>query len=203
MCSRFEQDAKAKKIKKKFDVTGSVAMPNAPEIKPTDMALVINQMHETQFLSWGFPSMWDGKPLFNARCETLEQKPSFSSFLEQRCIIPATLFPEWRKEGKNRFRNSIFLQGANSSPTVEIMGFAGLMSSTHFTIITCTAAPVMAHVHGRMPVILTADNQKLWLSPGLNFGDVRAALIPYEGDDLCVMEDTIIPPVSAQGDLFQ
>lgn len=194
MCSRFEVDAKAGDIKKKFEVEGDIALPNAREVRPTDLGLVIDFDRKASLLAWGFPSSWDGKPLFNARAETITEKPSFSAFLEQRCIVPATMFPEWRKDGKNKFRNSIFLEDT-------VMGFAGLRSDTHFTIITCAASPAMAHVHGRMPAILTPDQQNLWLDANKDFSIARGILQPYEGDNLCIIEDAPKPP--DQADLFQ
>jgi putative SOS response-associated peptidase YedK len=50
-------------------------------------------------LTWGLIPSWstDGKGFINARCETLEAKPSFSeSFQQRRCLIPADGFFEWR-----------------------------------------------------------------------------------------------------------
>ncbi len=197
MCSRFELDAKTSKIKQRFDVSGELTRPHNTETKPTDMAVVIEPSRVVRLLSWGFPATWDAKPLYNARAETLSEKPSFQPFLEHRCIVPATLFLEWRKDGKSSYRNRIFLTDQDQP---AFMGFAGLMSDTHFTIITCAANQIMAPVHGRMPVILSRSAETAWLDPGVTFNNAARLLKPYEGNDLCVMEDAVDPP--PQGELF-
>ncbi|MBT4890151.1 MAG: SOS response-associated peptidase, partial [Rhodospirillales bacterium] len=88
MCGRFELDAKAEVFKKRYKLKRPPAMPNTPEVRPTDLSVVVNGKREAVLLGWGFPSEWDGKPLFNARAETLADKPSVCPYLEQRCIVP-------------------------------------------------------------------------------------------------------------------
>ena len=52
-------------------------------------------------LRWGLvPGRWaekaSGRPLINARAETLQSQPAFrESFAERRCLIPADGFYEW------------------------------------------------------------------------------------------------------------
>ena len=47
---------------------------------------------------WGIPGNRDGRPLFNARSETVHQLPAFrDAFQSGRCLIPASGFYEWRK----------------------------------------------------------------------------------------------------------
>lgn len=55
------------------------------------------------FLTWGLIPSWssDGKGFINARCETLESKPSFTeSFQRRRCLILADGFFEWKGLGR-------------------------------------------------------------------------------------------------------
>jgi putative SOS response-associated peptidase YedK len=197
MCSRFELDAKTSEIKQRFSVAGDLSKANKIETRPTDLAVVIDPSRVARLLIWGFAASWDGKPLFNGRAETLTDKPSFQPYLQSRCIIPATMFPEWRKGVKSRHRNRIFL---NNQDKTTFMGFAGLMSDTHFTIITCAANAIMAPVHDRMPVILSPDAEQTWLDRSLSFNTASSVLKPYALDDLCVMEDQTAP--SPQGELF-
>ena len=56
-------------------------------------------------MQWGLIPKWAkdpkiGNKLINARSETVYEKPSFKeSFTQKRCLIPASGFYEWRKEG--------------------------------------------------------------------------------------------------------
>jgi putative SOS response-associated peptidase YedK len=44
-----------------------------------------------------------GNQMTNARCETLNQKPSFKQLLaSRRCLVPADEFYEWAREGKRK-----------------------------------------------------------------------------------------------------
>jgi len=61
-------------------------------------------------MRWGLIPAWWSKPLkelrlatFNARAETVAEKPFFrSSFKRKRCLIPATGYYEWHTEGKEK-----------------------------------------------------------------------------------------------------
>ena len=61
-------------------------------------------------MRWGLIPAWWSKPLkelrlatFNARAETVAEKPFFrSSFKRKRCLIPATGYYEWHTEGKRK-----------------------------------------------------------------------------------------------------
>ena len=57
---------------------------------------------------WGLVPSWSkdqaiGTRLFNARAETISEKPLFRSlFKKKRCFIVADGFFEWKKEGKSK-----------------------------------------------------------------------------------------------------
>jgi len=56
--------------------------------------------------------------------------------------------------------------------------FAGLGDAEHTTIVTCPAAPVIADVHGRMPVLLESDQIPLWLDTSRSLQDLAGLLQP-------------------------
>ena len=60
-----------------------------------------------RLLGWGLGVDWTAKPLINARAETLAEKRTFRPLLERRCLVPATAYFEWRKDGKARHKNRI------------------------------------------------------------------------------------------------
>ncbi|MBL6958279.1 MAG: SOS response-associated peptidase [Rhodospirillales bacterium] len=200
MCIQFEQAADRKTIVERFHLVLPTEMPDRDEFRPTNEALIIDTGTETpgsprsRLLAWGIPAPWDGKPLVNARSETLTEKKTFSPLLENRCLVPATAYFEWRKDGRLRFKNRITPRNNG------IVAFAGLYSEHTFTVITCNPAAEIAAVHNRMPVILEEDTEKLWLDRSRPFAEVADLLSPYGNNRLTAVEET--PPKPKQPDLF-
>lgn len=192
MCSRFEISATARKIMAALKLTPPPPLPNMPVIRPTDMSLIVTGS-DALLQPWGLSVDWTKQPMINARAETLTEKPTFRPLLEKRCIVPATAYFEWRtdesgKKRKNRIRTT----------DAPVFAMAGLTDGERFTVVTCAPAESVAHIHNRMPAILTTDALERWLSPA-PFADVRDVLAPYAGA-LDAEEET--PPPPAQADLF-
>ena len=198
MCSRFENKASAKTVKRRFRLKslpdGADAILSAPDRRPTDPILAIGSGPEAIILRFGLSTSWDAQPLLNARIETLTEKPTFRPLLETRCLIPATGYFEWRRQGKMRIKNRIEPQ--NHAP----FAFAGLVdkSQNAAVILTCAPADPIAHVHGRMPVILKEGDEEAWLDPARAFASLTGMLRPFA--DVTAVEET--PPPPRQPDLF-
>ncbi len=125
---------------------------------------------------WGLVPPWsDGVnnkyATFNARIESLAQKPAFRSAWShgQRCLIPALGYYEWKTEAGGK--QPYFVHGADGAPLV----FAGLYEPARgadipasCTIITQPADPGLAGLHARMPVMLAPAQAEAW------FGAPRA-----------------------------
>jgi putative SOS response-associated peptidase YedK len=59
--------------------------------------------------------------MINARAEGADTKPSFrSAFAKRPCLVPASGFYEWKREGAGKWPYAIALKGG------EPMTFAGL-----------------------------------------------------------------------------
>lgn len=184
MCSRFENDATPKDVQVRFELIDFPALPNAAEVRPTDQALCIGPKRAGALKGFGIPAPWDGKPLINARAETLLEKPTFRPYLNRRILVPATSYVEWRKDGKSRHKHNIHLK------TKQLFSFAGLLEENTFTIITCAPAPEIALIHNRMPVILDGiEAENAWLDPTADFADVAVFLTPLKGDQLAAEAD--------------
>jgi putative SOS response-associated peptidase YedK len=124
---------------------------------------------------------------FNAKSETLAEKPSFAPSLKSmRCIIPVRGFFEWQHAGKLKIPWYISLQEG------QIITLAGLYSEwtgpgsgetqLTFSIITTEANEMMAKIHNsgkRMPAILSHEDEKKWLDLSAGADDVRQLLKPY------------------------
>jgi len=144
-------------------------------------------------LRWGLENDWDNKPLINARSETLAERKTFRPLLESRCLIPASAYFEWRKDGQAKIKTRIWLKDE------DLFAFAGLRAEDRFTIITCAPSPSISHIHGRMPVILNRDSEETWISEGSTYAEVKETLAPFVSEKLLFEE---ISPPKAQGDLF-
>jgi putative SOS response-associated peptidase YedK len=142
---------------------------------------------------WGLVPHWakDDKirAQINARGETVAEKPFFrTAFEHRRCLIPATGYYEWKKEGKDKQPYLIHLPG--DPPTFEPFAFAGIMSSnsnlntTTFAIVTLDADPAVADIHNRMPVILKPDALANWINPDTGKADALDLLQENRGADL-------------------
>lgn len=133
-------------------------------------------------LNWGFVPHWakddKGSRFINARAETAAEKPSFrDAYRLRRCLIPADGFIEWDARTSPKTPYDITL--ASRAPFV----FAGLWDrwtnpvdgevKDSFVLLTIPAAPALAPIHDRMPVMLTdsADIDR-WLAR-----DTRGAVL--------------------------
>ena len=201
MCSRFEINNTLENVALRFDIsTNATLMPEfAPiaEVQPTNEVPVVNNDRQILPLHWGLKVDWNNKPIINARAETLAEKQTFQPLLENRCLVPATAYFEWRKDKKLKIKTRI--QPDNG----ELVAFAGLIDDDTFTIITCQPSPSIAYIHGRMPVILDPASEAVWLSADNAYEDVAKLLTPYPDERLETEEIANLPTKEKkQGDLF-
>lgn len=127
-----------------------------------------------ELYKWGLIPGWAKDPkigykMFNARSETLMEKPSFRvAFARRRCLIPADGFYEWRMDGNQKYPYLFTLKERRP------FTFAGLWEVwkdpegkeiKSCTIITTEPNSLLAEYHNRMPVILTDSNRWQWLEP--------------------------------------
>jgi putative SOS response-associated peptidase YedK len=133
------------------------------EIFPTDIVPVQTGPNQYWFMKWGFAAS-NGKPVINARSETALEKPMFRKAMRgQRCLIPASGYYEWRKDGAGKIKHQFYLPG---SP----MFFAGCWRKEKegmphtFVILTRPASGGAEAIHDRMPVIIPQNRAAAWLS---------------------------------------
>ncbi|MDD1695981.1 MAG: SOS response-associated peptidase [Methanoregula sp.] len=145
-------------------------------------------------MKWGLVSPWTQKirnanSSINARAETLNEKPSFANLLEnRRCLVPASGFFEWKKEGTKKIPFYINL------PKSPLFAFAGLYNQWidpdgqpifTYTIITVEPNQLIAKIHNRMPAILSRENEDRWLSKiPLSSEDLKEILTPCPAENL-------------------
>jgi len=201
MCSRFELDHTLEAIVLRFKITAIAKIESTfqsiKEARPTNKIPVIVNNSQLVFLNWGIKVNWNKNPIINARSETLAQKPTFQPILENRCLVPATAYYEWRKEDKLKIKTRIYSQGH------ELIAFPGLFDETSFTIITGKPYPSIAHIHDRMPLILDRTDETQWISKDKPFDEVTKFLRPNQNIDLETEEILQSPKFkNDQRDLF-
>jgi putative SOS response-associated peptidase YedK len=131
--------------------------------------------------------------MFNARAETLAEKPSFKqAFKKRRCLIPVDGFYEWQKSGKGKRPLCCSLKSGRP------FGLAGLYETwvspdkgyIHTcTIITTDANDLIRPIHDRMPVILPREKEAAWLDPhNGNLAALSSLLKPSPADGMVLSE---------------
>jgi putative SOS response-associated peptidase YedK len=196
MCGRYSLIA-IDDLGARFRITDpSFGFRSRFNITPGSMVPVIARRERTEavMMEWGLIPRWvkernTAKPLINARAETVSEKPTFRHLLAgNRCLVPASGFYEWKKEGLRKTPFYIRLQDC------PLFAFAGLYDVWHApngegfascTIITTEPNGVIMPIHNRMPVILKHQDESRWLSDEpLSPADLAAVFAPYPGDEM-------------------
>lgn len=136
---------------------------------------------------WGLVPGWARDPTighrtFNARAETVAEKPSFrAAFKRRRCLVAADGFFEWTP--RNRGHRPFHFNPARTA----LLAFAGLFETwtgeggeviESATVITTDANPDLEDVHHRMPVVLDPADYARWIDPGTEKDTLLALLRP-------------------------
>ena len=180
MCGRFSQCYTWSEIHAFLDVIGAPKnLQPRYNIAPTttiDVVQLTEASREIVSMHWGLVPIWWKQPLkkvpatFNARAETVTEKPMFrTAFKKHRCLISTSGFHE-RTGGKGDKVPHLFTAGDGS----PVLAFAGLWDHwtdpesgddvLSATIIVSGASEWMTPFHDRMPVLLMPDDFDGWLS---------------------------------------
>lgn len=165
MCGRFYiDDETMHEIEK---IAGKIDRKNAKigDVHPSELALVLRADHDSvvaDVLKWGYASARNHTLIFNARTETVRERPMFRcDFETRRCLVPACKFYEWKDIGAKKKEKYEFF-----APE-EVLYLAGIYhkdpEGDRFTILTREAEGCMTGVHSRMPLILRRENMEEWL----------------------------------------
>ena len=153
--------------------------------------------------------------LFNARSESLEEKPAFRNLLDtNRCLIPADVFYEFKQEGKTKDKyafalnsNSIFLMAGLWDRWINPKTNQETLSCT---ILTTNANEIVKPIHekDRMPVILEKEFYENWLDPNIKFSDLKFLLKPFPSqkmklEKLNKKDNTDLPQKSSKSSHFR
>jgi len=201
MCGRISTaDLSAGSLKEHFKLESTLPFPQSYNLAPTLQVPAVREQDRKRSLvtlRWGLIPHWARDKhikasTFNAREETLTQKPFFrDSFKSRRCIVPASGFYEWQKQNDNK--QPYYIYRSNQHP----LAFAGLWDKwtdkvtgetiESCTIITAPATHQMAEIHERMPAVLEAEFFDTWLDAGFKETHVLQDLLCLDRDDVFAM----------------
>ncbi|HEV3354026.1 MAG TPA: SOS response-associated peptidase [Acidimicrobiales bacterium] len=181
MCGRFVAASTRDLLVDWFgveEVDGGGALPASYNVAPTDDVYTVADDAGRRRLTvtpWGLVAGDGATPLINARSETVTERPVFrEAFERRRCLIPADGFYEWETMPAGGKQPYLFA-AVDGGP----VGFAGLYGRRGTcAIVTSAAAPPVARLHERMPVIVARDRWDVWLDADADMDEVRSLLVP-------------------------
>lgn len=139
---------------------------------------------------WGLVPSWAkstavSNRLFNARAETIAEKPSFrAAFARRPCVVPVDGFFEWdHRPGRNSQPH--YFSRVDGEPLVlaglyehwrdpEAVEVAPVVTCT---IITTSPNDDLEGIHDRMPVILELNDVTTWLDVTSHDAEERLTLL--------------------------
>lgn len=142
---------------------------------------------EGHLARWGLIPRWWKRPeaptlSFNARAEEAADKPMWRGPLRsQRCLMPLRGWYEWREVPGAKVKQPYFIH----VPGEPVLAFAALWSRRmnaegedeySCALLSGAAAPSIAHIHHRMPLILEAAQFGEWLDPATTPARVQEIL---------------------------
>jgi len=200
MCGRFVVAKSVSELVTIFEtdeVVGELQLPSF-NIAPTQrVAMIVDRSfekdddgapvgelsRELHAARWGLVPRWskgpsEGAPLFNARIETITEKPSFKdAVVRRRAVVPASGYYEWQVASDGS-KTPIYINAGIDG----MFAFAGIYEwwadpsklasdkdrwLLSVTVVTKDSAAELAHIHDRNPVLLSPDTFEEWLDPNV------------------------------------
>lgn len=197
MCGRFTLTATPDDVRRLFEHVDRPNFPPRDDIRPTEpigVVVVAEGRRRFRLVRWGFVPSWVRDPrefslLINARAETARDKPSFRGAMRHgRCLVPATGFIEWRRDGDGSRHPFLVLPRDRG-----LVAFAGLTETwagaegeevDTAAILTVDANATVAAVHDRMPAVIAPADFAAWLDTAHVDATAAAHLLKPAPDDL-------------------
>ena len=183
MCGRFYIDDETAREIEKIARRIDRKMAKTGDVHPSEPALILRADQDSavaEVLRWGYESARKNTLIFNARTETVRERPMFRHDYEtRRCLIPACKFYEWKDTGAKKKEKYEFIAPG------EVLYLAGIYhkdpAGDRFAILTRGAEGCMTEIHSRMPLILRREDMEAWLFSGreaeklldMHFADLR------------------------------
>ncbi|MDG1206482.1 MAG: SOS response-associated peptidase [Pseudomonadales bacterium] len=192
MCGRFNiiSDPLTQMIMEIVAGQVTIKLETQYNIAPTQQVPVLLKSAGGEWLvndmRWWLVPYWSSEPsskysMFNARSEGLASSRAYQEpFKRRRCIVPASSYYEWAKQGGQKVPYLIAPERDSG------FAFAGLWDRWEkqgqviesCTIITGAAPAGMIGIHNRIPIHLSKHEIDQWLDASASAQDLTALLDP-------------------------
>lgn len=209
MCGRYAFAYDKEEFTPRFQITNQLDLTSSFNASPGMSMPVVthNSPNKVELMHWGLIPPWAkdiriGYKMINARAESILERPAYHKpFMTQRCLVPFSAFYEWKKEGKEKipflFRDQS-LQYLSFAGLYEVAQSADDQEIKSYTIITTAANKLMGDIHNRMPVILSPDQESIWLDKQSKVEELLSLLDSYQST---TFEHVQVESSSSQGQL--
>ena len=144
-------------------------------------------------MRWWLTPYWSKGPstryaMFNARSETAHKSPAFREpFKKRRCVVPVSGFYEWTRQHNQKLP---YYLKPHEDAGLLLAGLWDRWSDPEsddvvesFTVLTVPAAPAMAFVHKRQPLMLSIEDARRWMDPtDADFESLIGSALPVAMD---------------------
>ena len=232
MCGRYVIHSAPEQVRNVFGVSEAPRVNANYNVSVGQSSAIVRRTaagsREIVYMRWGLIPHWSKDSriafqCFNARSETIDQKPAFrDAFENNRCLVISNGFYEWEKTSKNE-KTPYFFHFKDQ----RLFAYAGLWSKNlqlaapieTFSVVTTEANELLTRFHPRMPVILREEDFGLWLDPKIKNREALEHLFkPYISEEMAVHQvhprvnsvknqgpdlmQAYEPPPPVQGSLF-
>ncbi|MFT3768110.1 MAG: SOS response-associated peptidase [Minicystis sp.] len=151
------------------ELLGAILEPTAAalhrpryNVAPSSACIVARSVGQPMLVHalWGL--RLGGRFVINARSESAAAR-FHDAYAHGRCVVPADGFYEW--SGDKGAKKPVWFHDPNGQPLL----MAGLLvdqpsAPPAFTVLTAAARPPVDAIHDRMPVLLSPESARRWLS---------------------------------------
>jgi putative SOS response-associated peptidase YedK len=193
MIERFSVGVSASRLASRYKTEEPTFLPRYNGAPSQLFPVLTNESPQGfSYFYWGVAPQWAknksiAERLINVRTEQLIEKPVLAKSLKKyRCIIPADGFYAWKKVGKK-----IMIPWRFVLPSKELFSMAGIWEEYEedgdafhtFTIITTLAKGLSATVSDRQPLVLSKEDEAIWLKNDTGESELLALLKRANGID--------------------
>lgn len=193
MIERFSVGVSASRLASRYKTEEPTFLPRYNGAPSQLFPVLTNESPQGfSYFYWGVAPQWAknksiAERLINVRAEQIIEKPVLAKSLKKyRCVIPADGFYAWKKVGKK-----IMIPWRFVLPSKELFSMAGIWEEYEedgdafhtFTIITTVAKGLSATVSDRQPLVLSKEDEAIWLKNDTDESELLALLNRANGID--------------------